>query len=413
MTSFQSRSASVEQGADLAGAERDRAQVGERLLEGLGGPRQLGACRAGRVAVEDQAEQRLLGVALRQHALAPGDVDDVQRRHQPRGLEPARQLLGLVAAAARPRRRARPARRRRARARRAAAPRPTRRDGVEQVAEGRLRQAPRERGDVGVDLPRRVVDLLGVRRRAAVEEAQRARLDEPLRQHAQLAGPVDGVGVVGRGDHLARDLADALVAVHRGGAQDSERFLLRDLARPHQDALGAIDELSLVEAARHLGELAAHAVLVLEARAGDVEHGAQPLGRVAVDDVRVDAGGQRTLDLRRLGVVGEHDDRAGRGLGEQRESGEQRLVGRDLVADDDVRRGAHRLAHQIVARRRGENANAGRRQVRGEVDVGRRRALDDQRGGHLGSRRRPGAVRSMRAAMQGAHHHPRRAALEP
>ena len=290
---------------------------------------------------------------------------------------------------------------------------PRRGDGVEQVAEGRLRHALCERGDAGVDLARRVVDLVGVRGAAAVEDAQRACLDQPLREHPQLAGAVDGVGVVRSRDHLARDLADALVAVHRGSAQDGEGFFLRDLARPHQDSLGAIDELPFIEAARHFDELGADAVLLLEARARDLEDGAQPLGRIAVDDIGVNAGGQRALDLRRLRVVGEDDDRAGRGLGEQREGGEQRFVGRDLVADDDVGRGSHRLAHQIAARRRTENANTGGRQVGGEVDVGGRRALDDQRAGHLGSRRRPGAVRSMRAAMQGAHHHPRRSAREP
>ena len=118
----------------------------------------------------------------------------------------------------------------------------------------------------------------------------------------QLAGAVHGVGVVGGGDHLARHLADAPVAVHGGGAQDRERLRLGHLAGPHQDALGAVDELALVEAAAQVGEVAAQPRLGGEAGAGDLDDGAQPLRRVAVDDVGVDARADGALDLGRVRV---------------------------------------------------------------------------------------------------------------
>ena len=376
----------------------------QRVLERRRGLGQVGTRSGRRVAGEHEAEQRLLGMTLRQHALAPRHVDDVQRGDQACGLELTRELLGAPQELA-----GGPvecvetvdARRRREQRLRVG---PMAGHRVEQVAERGLREALRERGDVGVDLSDGVVDLGRRRGVAAIEQAQRARLHEPLREHAQLAGAVDGVGIVRRGDHLLRHLADAPVAVHRRGAQHGEGFLLRDLSGAHQDALGAVDQLSLVEAAGDVGELGAHLRLVREARLGDADHAAQPVGAVAVDDVGVDAGAHRALDLGGVGVVGEQHDRARRGRGEQREAGEQLLVGRDVVAHDDVGRRERGLSHQVAPRGAADDADAGGREVGVEVDGGGRRAVDDQRGRHGAARLRGRARRSMTKTMQGAHH---------
>jgi len=279
------------------------------------------------------------------------------------------------------------------------------RTGLEQVAEGGLRQALAERSDVGVDLIRGLGQAPAVGRKARLQHAQCAQLDQALREHAQLAGTVDRIGVVGGGDHLLRDLADTPVAVHRGGAQHGKSLLFGNLPRSHQDALGAIDELAFVETPRDLGELAAHAVLLLESRPRDMDHAAQPLHGVAVDDIGVDARLHGPIDPGRLRVVGEDDDRARTGFGEQRAGLEQRVVWRDLVADDDVGRELRSIAHQVAARSRTKHVNAGRGQIGGQVGSASRR-FDDERGRHEESRQGR-AMRFMPLTMQDVHHRAR------
>ena len=241
-------------------------------------------------------------------------------------------------------------------------------------------------------------------RRARLEQTQRIQLHQPLRQHAELSGPVHRVGVVGGGDHLARHLADAPVAVHGGGAQHLERLRLGHLAGPHQDALGPVDELALVEAAAQVGEVAAQPRLGGEAGPGDLDHGPQPLRRVAVDDVGVDARADGALDLGRVRVLGEDDHRPRLGDGEALEGVEQVVVGGGFLADDEVGCQPRHFAHQGVAPDRTKDVNPGRAQVGDQVDRPRRRALDDERARHEGPAAGRSVLKVMGLSLQGANH---------
>ena len=74
------------------------------------------------------------------------------------------------------------------------------------------------------------------------------KLDQALRQHAQLASAVQRVGGLGRLDDLLRELTQALLGAHGGRAQKSIGIVIRHLARLHQDALCPVHGLALFKA---------------------------------------------------------------------------------------------------------------------------------------------------------------------
>ena len=226
-----------------------------------------------------------------------------------------------------------------------------------------------------------------VRCRRGPHGEQRDQLDRALRQHAQLAGAVQRLGVVRRIDHLPRHLADPPVAAHRGRAQQLERLVLGQPACAHQHALGAIDPLALRVAPRQLVQRLAQRALVREARARQLHQRTQPARRAVVDHVGMHARGDGALDARRVGIRREDDHRPRcRGL-QCRGLGEQGRVGTRLDADDHVRCVADRLAHQLAALRRTKHVNAGRIELAGQAGRSIVRSAKDQGRCHRGQLR--------------------------
>lgn len=100
---------------------------------------------------------------------------------------------------------------------------------------------------------------------------QQVQLDQPLREHAQLACAVQPFRKVGRLDDVLRQLPHALVGVHGGRAQGAEGVVVRQALGPHQDALGPVDRLALFKASGHGVKGLPLLLCLLVARLGQVD----------------------------------------------------------------------------------------------------------------------------------------------
>ena len=181
-----------------------------------------------------------------------------------------------------------------------------------------------------------------------------------LREHPQLAGTIDRFGVTGGVDHLLGDLSNSLLRLHRRRAQHLVGLVLRNIAHPHEDAFGPVHELALVEAVVDVAELVAKQLVVLEARLRDVNHRAQAMQAIAIDDIGVDAGGRGARDLLGIGVGGEDDDRARRDVEEGGGAREKRIVGIVFIANDEIGGAANDLRHHRLDLRSSQDIEARR-----------------------------------------------------
>ena len=85
-------------------------------------------------------------------------------------------------------------------------------------------------------------------------------------------------------------------------------------------------------------QLLAQQLVVPEPGLGDVDDRAKAVGRVAVDDVDVDPGVGRALDLLRVGIGREDDHGAGRDVPQGGRAREKGIIGVRCVADDQIGR---------------------------------------------------------------------------
>ncbi len=154
---------------------------------------------------------------------------------------------------------------------------------------------------------------------------------------------------MGRLDDVLRHLAQALVAVHRSGAQDLEGAVVADLARAHEDAFGALHGLALLEAGGHVAQLFEQGLLAFEARLRELHERAQALRAVAADHVGVHARLGGLHDVRGIAIVGEHQHRQRRHLGQGLRGLEQGIVGRGGLHHHQTWCMAHHALHQLAA----------------------------------------------------------------
>lgn len=89
----------------------------------------------------------------------------------------------------------------------------------------------------------------------------RCQLDQALRQHAQLAGAVVGLGPVQRLHHRARQIGEPQLGVHGRAARQGKGFVLvlalagAGVSWLHQHTLGPLDPAPVVQQAALAGQL--------------------------------------------------------------------------------------------------------------------------------------------------------------
>ena len=219
----------------------------------------------------------------------------------------------------------------------------------QQVAKSRLGQAFAQGRQIAVNAQHGLLQALFRLGRLHARQLQQHQLDQPLRQHAQLAGAVHILRETGRMDDVPRHLAQALVAVHRSGAQDLERIVVGHLARAHQDALGTVHHLALLEAAAHVEHFSTQGLLAVEAGARQMDQRAQALRAIAVDDIGMNPHLHGAHDLVGIAIAGENNDGARRSLGNDLQRPEQLFTGQRVVTNHQVGGLAKHLLHQFAA----------------------------------------------------------------
>ena len=297
------------------------------------------------MGLQQRRHDGLFGHPLRQHALPARDVDHPQSCCEPRCLEILGQGFGLGEQALGQAVDVAEALERRRFGEGAFQDRPGCRYAVDEIAEGRLRERLGQYAEIVLGLGDRAPAEVRRPFRCDVGAHQSVEFDDPLRQHAELAGAVDRIGVARRVDDLLGDLTDALLRLHRSGSQHAKRFFLRDVTHSHHDAFGPIDEFALAEPVVDVRQFVAKRLLVAEPRLRNVNDGAQTIRPVAVDHIGMDPRCGGALDLLRVRISGEHHDRArGGGLqsGRDRKEGIARVT---FIADEHIRGSPDHVLH--------------------------------------------------------------------
>ena len=215
-----------------------------------------------------------------------------------------------------------------------------------------------------------------------------------LRPHAQLARAVDCLAGPRHLDHALRHHAQALPGAHGQAAQQLKRFVLGDPARAHQHACGAVPPFARFEALRQTAEFAFQQWLVPKSRPRHLDDRQQPVLGMAIDPIGVDAGVAGALDLLRIAVRREHDERARRQRVQQARRLDQHCRRADRGGHHEVGAVLHHEVGSVPHRGAGQagrvigfgnHIDASVQQAFAQA-VGRQRCL----GGHQGSV--PGAI---------------------
>ena len=206
-------------------------------------------------------------------------------------------------------------------------------------------------------------------------------LDQPLREHAQLARAVHAFRKVGRLDDVLRQLPHALVGVHGGCSQGAKGVIVRQALGAHQDALGPVHRLALFKASGHLVIGLALLLHLLVPCLGQMDECAQAVGAIAMHHIHMHTAFRGLGDVGGVGVMGKHDGGARERLLQRLQCLKPRAGGQGHIADHHIWCVQHHGLHQLAAIfHRGHDRNARRGQVRRQGGGGLG-AVDTQQGG--------------------------------
>ena len=334
----------VQRVADQGRRQWCHTQIIQRCLECSAQCLQLGQMLGHGVQRQKKAQ---LGDPLRHHALAAGDVQDVQACHQPGGLQKPGQVLGI---------RQHPfgVTIQRAKCfglwrclRYCADIRPACRNPVHKItvalSHDRLAKDAKVRFD-----PQRTFghDLQGSVRGMAFDHLRIVQHDA-LRQHPQLTAAVHRLTRTGHVDDTLRNHTDPLTRLHGKVAQKFKGLILGHLARPHQHALGPVHDLALFKPLGQAAQFVFDPLLMAEPGAGQLDDRRQPVSGIAVHDIGMDIAVAGPDDLGAVVVCGEQHECAGRKGAKHARGLEQRVRRRKRGGNHHVRRAADHCADQI------------------------------------------------------------------